>query len=176
MCVYRLQEAELKKQAYTRMTTISDLTNVDLNVNLETLEPAELVSHCLDLRGRFEKAISEVRALKRVLADSHAKCDELELHNSNLASGLETSRAEAEADATLMASRLQDLTNKLVAAEKQVRSLKLKLQDSREKRRSLSLKGKESLSINKEVEDKLNELEGKILAIERSRARRKHKR
>lgn len=158
------------------MTTISDLTNVDLNINLETLEPVELVSQCLDLRGRFEKAISEVRALKKVLHDSQAKCDELELHNSNLESGLEVSRQEAEADATLMASRLQDLTNKLVAAEKQVRSLKLKLQDSREKRRSLSLKGKESLSINKEVEDKLNELEGKILSIERSRARRKHKR
>lgn len=36
--------------------------------------------------------------------------------------------------------------------------------------------GRESFSINKEVEDKVTELEAKIIALERGRSRRKHKR
>lgn len=158
------------------MNSLTDLTNVDLNIDFEVLNQNELIEQCLDLRSRFEKAVMEVRAVKRELREAHIKYDDLELQNTNLQSNLENAQQEAEANSALMASRLQDLTNKLVAAEKQVRTLKSKLQDSREKRRSLSLKGKESVSINKEVEDKLNELEAKILSIEKARVRRKHKR
>lgn len=49
----------------------------------------------------------------------------------------------------------------------QIRALKQKLSKSetREKRRSLSLKGRESFTIGKELEDKLTELESKISAL-----------
>lgn len=167
----KLQELEGRN----RINSLTDLTNVDLDNDLENATHKELIETCWDLKSRFEKAVIEIRSLKRELREAFAKCDDMEIENANLRSGLEIARQENESNSTLMASRLQDLTNKLCTAEKQARSLKSKLQDSREKRRSLSLKGRESVSINKEVEDKVNELEAKILVLEKSRSKRKHK-
>lgn len=164
------------RQGYKRLNSLTDLTNIDLDADLENLSQNDLIEQCFDLRNRFEKAVLEIRAVKRELREAYNKYDDLELQNVNLHSSLEVAQQEAEAHSALMASRLQDLTNKLLVAEKQARSLKSKLQDSREKRRSLSLKGRESISINKEVEDKVNELEAKIIALEKSRCRRKHRR
>ncbi|KAF5277726.1 hypothetical protein FQR65_LT03706 [Abscondita terminalis] len=158
-----------------RLNSLTDLTDIDLDADIENSSHIDLIEKCLDLRSRFEKAVVEIRLLKKELREAFAKYDDLELQNVNLRSSLEIAHQEAEANSALMASRLQDLTNKLFAAEKQARNLKSKLQDSREKRRSLSLKGRESVSINKEVEDKVNELEAKILVLEKSRLKRKHK-
>ncbi|KAK4880362.1 hypothetical protein RN001_008508 [Aquatica leii] len=163
------------KYGYKRLNSLTDLTDIDLDANLENATHKDLIEKCLDLRSRFEKAVIEIRLLKKELRDAFSKYDDLELQNVNLRSSLEIAHREAEANSALMASRLQDLTNKLFTAEKQARSLKSKLQDSREKRRSLSLKGRESVSINKEVEDKVNELEAKILVLEKSRCKKKHK-
>ncbi|KAF5287073.1 hypothetical protein FQA39_LY16058 [Lamprigera yunnana] len=163
------------RHEYKRINSLTDLTNINLEEDLENCTPRELIEKCLDLRSRFEKAVLEIRSLKKELREAFAKYDDLELQNVNLKTSLEMAHQEAEANSTLMVSRLVDLTNKLLAAEKQARSLKSKLQDSREKRRSLSLKGRESISINKEVEDKVNELEAKILVLEKTRCKKKHK-
>lgn len=125
-----------------------------------------------ELRGRFEKAISEIRAMRRELREAHATQDALELeifaHRQDAARCREGNQAQVQ----LMAARIQDLTNKLTASEKQVRAVKQKLlkSESRDKRRSLSLKGRESLQISQELEEKLLELEGKICAIERGKS------
>lgn len=171
----RMQENQLKRGC-KRISSFTDLASIDLDTNFENLNHGDLIEKCFNLRNRFEKAVLEIRVLKQELREAFKNYDKLELKNINLHSSLEAAHQEAEAHSALMAARLQDLTNKLLTAEKQARNLKSKLQDSREKRRSLSLKGRESISINKEVEDKVNELEAKILVLEKSRCKRKHKR
>jgi len=125
-----------------------------------------------ELRNRFEKAVMEIRAMRKELREAHATQDVLELeifaHKQDAANVSETNQAQVQ----LMAARIQDLTNKLAASEKQIRTLKQKLTkaENRDKRRSLSLKGRESFQISQEVEDKLLDLENKICAIERGKS------
>ncbi|XP_046620410.1 protein outspread isoform X1 [Neodiprion virginianus] len=151
--------------------SFSDLTNIDLDLDLTGMDKERMIEEYEELRGRFEKAISEIRAMRRELREAHATQDALELeilaHRQDAARCRENNQAQVQ----LMAARIQDLTNKLTASEKQVRSLKQKLvkAESRDKRRSLSLKGRESFQISQELEEKLLELEGKISAIEQGK-------
>lgn len=125
-----------------------------------------------ELRSRFEKAVMEIRAMRKELREANATQDVLELeifaHKQDAISVSESNQAQIQ----LMAARIQDLTNKLAASEKQVRTLRQKLTkaESRDKRRSLSLKGRESFQISQEVEDKLLDLENKICAIEKGKS------
>ncbi|KDR11694.1 Protein outspread [Zootermopsis nevadensis] len=148
--------------------SLSDLTNIDLDLDLAQIDKERLVEEYEDLRGRFEKAVAEIRAMKRELRESHALYDDLELTLITLRQDGKRREEACDAQAALMAARVEDLTLKLTAAEKQVRALKQKLSksDSREKRRSLSLKGRESFQICKELEEKLTELEAKITSLE----------
>ncbi|XP_067013122.2 protein outspread [Anabrus simplex] len=148
--------------------SLSDLTNIDLDLNLSQMDKERVLEEYDELRGRFEKAVQEIRAMKRELRESHALYDDLELVCITLRQDAKRREDADRAQASLMASRIEDLTLKLSAAEKQVRGLKQKLakSESREKRRSLSLKGRESFQICKELEEKLGELEAKILALE----------
>ncbi|XP_050473401.1 myosin phosphatase Rho interacting protein outspread isoform X2 [Bombus vancouverensis nearcticus] len=151
--------------------SLSDLTNIELDLDFDTLDKERIVEEYDELRSRFEKAILEIRAMRKELREAHAIQDALELeifaHKQDAASVSETNQAQLQ----LMAARIQDLTNKLAASEKQVRTLKQKLTkaESRDKRRSLSLKGRESFQISQEMEDKLLDLENKICAIERGK-------
>ena len=124
-----------------------------------------------ELRGRFEKAVLEIRAMRKELREAHTIQDALELEifaHKQDASRVTTSNT---AQVQLMAARIQDLTTKLAGSEKQVRTLKQKLtkSETREKRRSLSLKGRESFQISQELEDKLLDLETKISLISRGK-------
>ncbi|XP_017880653.1 protein outspread isoform X2 [Ceratina calcarata] len=151
--------------------SLSDLTNIELDLDLNSLDKERIVEEYDELRSRFEKAILEIRAMRKELREAHAMQDALELeifaHKQDAANVNETNQAQIQ----LMAARIQDLTNKLAASEKQVRTLKQKLTkaETRDKRRSLSLKGRESFQISQEMEDKLLDLENKICAIERGR-------
>ncbi|XP_076233527.1 myosin phosphatase Rho interacting protein outspread isoform X1 [Calliopsis andreniformis] len=151
--------------------SLSDLTNIELDLDLNSLDKERIMEEYDELRSRFEKAILEIRAMRKELREAHAMQDALELeifaHKQDAASVSETNQAQAQ----LMAARIQDLTNKLAASEKQVRTLKQKLTkaETRDKRRSLSLKGRESFQISQEMEDKLVDLENKICAIERGK-------
>ncbi|XP_076183646.1 myosin phosphatase Rho interacting protein outspread isoform X2 [Ptiloglossa arizonensis] len=152
--------------------SLSDLTNIELDLDLNSLDKERIMEEYDELRSRFEKAILEIRAMRKELREAHAMQDALELemfaHKQDAASVTETNQAQVQ----LMAARIQDLTNKLAASEKQVRTLKQKLTkaESRDKRRSLSLKGRESFQISQEMEDKLLDLETKICAIERGKS------
>jgi predicted nuclease with TOPRIM domain len=75
-----------------------------------------------DLRGRFEKAVAEIRAMKRELRESHALYDDLELTLITLRQDGKRREEACDAQAALMAARVEDLTLKLSAAEKQVLS------------------------------------------------------
>ncbi|XP_029033896.2 protein outspread isoform X2 [Osmia bicornis bicornis] len=152
--------------------SLSDLTNIELDLDLNSLDKERIMEEYEELRSRFEKAIQEIRAMRKELREAHAMQDALELeifaHKQDAISVNETNQAQMQ----LMAARIQDLTNKLAASEKQVRTLKQKLTkaESRDKRRSLSLKGRESFQISQEMEDKLVDLENKICAIERGKS------
>lgn len=74
-----------------------------------------------DLRGRFEKAVAEIRAMKRELRESHALYDDLELTLIALRQDGKRQEDANNAQAALMAARVEDLTLKLSAAEKQAR-------------------------------------------------------
>lgn len=152
------------------MDSLSDLTNIDLEIDLFQMNKERIIEEYDELRGRFEKAVLEIRAMKRELRESHAMYDGLEITNIGLKNDLKRLEDNNQSQIDLMAARVQDLTQKLSASEKYTRTLKQKLQktESREKRRSLSLKGRDSFAIGKEVEEKLSELENKIIALESS--------
>ncbi|EDS32349.1 outspread [Culex quinquefasciatus] len=147
-----------------RMDSFSDLTSLN-EVDPSMLDKDMLTDEYQELRARFEKAVSELKAMKRELKESHKICDDLEISYASLKNETERHQREHEAQSRMMADRIQDMTNKYTNAEKQVRLLRQKLVRN-EKRRSLSLKGKESLTIQKELEEKVTELENKIDALE----------
>lgn len=151
--------------------SLSDLTNIDLDLDLSGCDKERIMEEFDELRGRFEKAVLEIRAMRKELREAHTTQDALELqlfaYKQDNARVGENNQAQVQ----LMAARIQDLTNKLGISEKQMRLLKQKITkgETRDKRRSLSLKGKESFSISQEVEEKLLDLENKILSIEQGK-------
>ncbi|XP_052866162.1 protein outspread [Anopheles cruzii] len=147
-----------------RMDSFSDLTFLS-EIDPGALDKDQLADEYRELRARFERAVSELKAMKRELKDAHGLYDDLEIGYVTLRKELDRQVDAHDAQSRMMADRIQDMTNKYTAAEKQVRLLKQKMVRS-EKRRSLSLKGKESLSIQKELEEKVSELESKIDALE----------
>lgn len=152
--------------------SLSDLTNINQDLNLESLEKARLIEEYIELKSRFLKAIQEIKAMKKELRESHNMYDELEVTNMKLRNEMKLREQCSRSEIDLMAARIHDLTQKLTASDKQVRTLKYKIQktESREKRRSLSLKGRESFTLSKEVEEKLTELENKITMLETGEA------
>ncbi|VEN49846.1 unnamed protein product [Callosobruchus maculatus] len=173
----KVQELEGRycfKNKHFKADSITELTNINLDLDIDELNANELKEYCLDLKYRFERAIVEIQAVKRALRESEESCDKMEIANYGLAHHIGTVNEEHAAEVRLLVQRLENLTAKLAAAERQ---LKTKGKgDAKDKRRSLSLRGRESFSINKEVEDKVTELEAKILALERGRNRRRYKR
>lgn len=170
----KICDLEKGYRSMIHVDSISDLTNINLDLDIDEMGHNELKEYCLDLKGRFEKAVLEIRAVKRELRQSYEKCDQLEIDNYALTDRINLINAEKTAEINLLVSRLENLTAKLSSAEKMLKGRGKS--SSSDKRRSLSLKGRESFSINKEVEDKVTELEAKILAMERGRNKRKYKR
>ncbi|KAF9422246.1 hypothetical protein HW555_002055 [Spodoptera exigua] len=156
------------KEKRKSIGSLSDLTNLNQDLNLEAMEKDKLIEEYGELRDRFVKAIQEIKAMKKELRDSHNMYDELEVTNMKLRNEMKLREQCSRSEIDLMAARILDLTQKLTASDKQVRTLKHKIQksESREKRRSLSLKGRESFTLGKEVEEKLTELENKITMLE----------
>ncbi|CAH2073120.1 unnamed protein product, partial [Iphiclides podalirius] len=156
------------KEKRKSIGSLSDLTNLNKDLHLESLEKNRLIEEYVELRGRFLKAIQEIKAMKKELRESHNMYDELEITNMKLRNEMKLREQCSRSEINLMAAKILDLTQKLTASDKQVRTLKHKIQktESREKRRSLSLKGRESFSLGKELEEKLTELENKISLLE----------
>lgn len=147
------------------LKSITDLIDIDFELNIENLNNEDVKNYSYALRLRLEKALLEIRALQNKLKEAHENCDNLELINLRLNNSLTALKDEHQTEVNMLVGRVDDLTSKLITSEKQIRS-KLKA-EQRDKRRSLSLKGRESFSLNKEVEDKIVELEAKIVALEK---------
>lgn len=143
-----------------RMDSFSDLTCLN-DVDPEELDKDSLVSEYQELKQRFEKVVNELKMMKRELRESYSSYDSLDLAHTSIRQDMERNKNENQLRTKMMADRIQDLTNKYASAEKQVRSLKQKLMKS-ERKRTSSLKGKETLQLQKELEGKVMELEGKF--------------
>ncbi|XP_013105703.2 uncharacterized protein LOC106085824 isoform X2 [Stomoxys calcitrans] len=158
--------SNLQRSKMKRMDSLSDLTHIN-DIDPYVLERDSLADEYSELKGRFEKAVNEIRAMKRELKESQNQYDTLEISYASLKQDLERKEIEDQSQLQMMADRIQDLTLKYSSSERQVRSLKQKLAKS-ERRRSLSLKGKEQLTVSKELEIKLNDLEAKIDELEKN--------
>lgn len=142
----KIQELEGKycfRNKTFKADSITELTNIDLDLNLEDLNENDLREYCLDLKCRFERAIMEIRAVKRALRESEQNCDKFELSNYSLQNSINIMNKEHQAEIALLVQRLEHLTSKLTTAERQLK-IRAKI-ESKDKRRSLSLKGKDLL-------------------------------
>ena len=155
------------KKSLPRLDSLSDLSNIDYDLDLEALDRESLVDEYVELRARFERSLVEIRALKRELRQAQSAVDGFEVAQMALKQQWQAKEVDYNSQLNLMAARVQDLTSKMAAADKQVRQLKIKVakSESREKRRTQSLKGRESFQLSKEVEDKLVDLEHKMAAL-----------
>lgn len=120
------------------------------------------------LAQQLYKVREENRRLKSEVKNAQTSADDFELKCISFKQASEQADKLHKSQMELMIARVDDLTNKLLASEKIVRQLKqrvMKLEQRQERRRS-SLKGKEALSLSKEYETKLSELEQKIDAVE----------
>lgn len=147
-----------------RVDSLSDLTSLS-DIDPYCLERDMLADEYNELKSRFEKAVNEIRAMKKELKESQNEYDSLEITHATLRQDLERTEMHNRSQVQLMGERIQDLTLKYSNSDRQVRMLKQKLSKS-EKRRSLSLKGRDSMTVQKELEDKVSELESKIDAME----------
>nr|XP_042909358.1 protein outspread [Parasteatoda tepidariorum] len=120
------------------------------------------------LAQQLNKVREENRRLKSEVKIAQTSSDDFELRCISLKQACEQAEKLHKAHMELMIARVDDLTDKLLNSEKNVRQLRqrvMKLEQRQERRRS-SLKGKEGLSLSKEYEAKLTELEQKIGAVE----------
>ncbi|MPC17393.1 Protein outspread [Portunus trituberculatus] len=116
------RERFTSKKALPRIDSLSDLTNVDLSLDPEEMSKEQLVEHCGDVRMRLERAIGEIRALKRQVREGQDQQDQLELSNLQLRQDMKGSKGDFNSQLNLMTCRIQDLTNKLTNSEKQASS------------------------------------------------------
>lgn len=158
----------LSRTKIKRMDSLSDLTNIT-DIDHFCLDRNVLADEYNELKSRFEKAVNEIKAMKKELKDSQNDYDSLEISYASLKQDFERKQCNDKSQLKMMAERIQDLTLKYSGSERQVRTLKQKLAKS-ERRRSLSLKSKDQLTVSKEFEIKINDLETKIEEIEKMNA------
>ncbi|CAD7085941.1 unnamed protein product [Hermetia illucens] len=158
--------SNLNRTKFKRVDSLSDLTNLT-DIDPYCLDRDMLAEEYNELKSRFEKAVNEIKAMKKELKESQNQYDALEISYAALKQDLQQQGSEDRSQLQMMAERIRDLTLKYTTSERQVRSLKQKLAKS-ERRRSLSLKGKDGTTVPKELEEKVNDLESKIDSIERS--------
>ncbi|XP_055712785.1 protein outspread isoform X2 [Phlebotomus papatasi] len=154
----------LSRYKMKRVDSLSDLTNLN-DIDPYTVERDTLADEYRELKQRFEKAVNEIRLMKRELKESQNQYDNLEISHVTLQNDIDKIKKDKHSQLNMMAARIQDLTFKYLSADRQNRVLKQKIAKT-EKRRSLSLKGKDAFSIPKEFEEKITELEMKIDKIE----------
>ncbi|XP_042895027.1 myosin phosphatase Rho-interacting protein isoform X2 [Parasteatoda tepidariorum] len=126
-------------------------------------------SMCLIMRSKLITAQEEIRKLEKELKEAHANFDNLEMFSYKLTQDIKLKEDSYSSQIALMTAKIDDLTSKFTFAEKNYRQLKQKAakSETKERRRS-SLKNRDGLSLTKEYETKLCELEKKMNSFETS--------
>lgn len=108
------------KKSLPRLDSLSDLSNIDYDLDLEVLDRESLVDEYVELRARFERSLVEIRALKRELRQTQSALDSVEVAHMALKQQWQAKEGDYTSQLALMAARVQDLTTKMAAADKQV--------------------------------------------------------
>merc|ERR1719507_1845202 len=119
-----------------------------------------------DVMKRLSKAIAEIKALRGTVKASQNSADEMELVNIRLQQSLASVEEQQSEQLRQMSTKIEDLTGKYVASERQVRSLKLKVADGKGRRRSSTGIRPEEFLVNKEAEHVLDDIELSLVTIE----------
>merc|ERR1719175_17395 len=119
-----------------------------------------------DVMKRLSKAIAEIKALRGTVKASQNSADEMELMNIRLQQSLASVEEQQSEQLRQMSTKIEDLTGKYLASERQVRSLKLKGADGKSRRRSSTGIRPEEFLVNKEAEHVLDDIELSLVTIE----------
>merc|ERR1719400_140773 len=119
-----------------------------------------------DVMKRLSKAIAEIKALRGTVKASQNSADEMELVNIRLQQSLASVEEQQSEQLRQMSTKIEDLTGKYLASERQVRSLKLKGADGKSRRRSSTGIRPEEFLVNKEAEHVLDDIELSLATIE----------
>ena len=130
------------------------------------LERGQLVTAHQDLASRLSLACTEIRTLKTSVKTAQDAADEMELVNIRLNQSLSKADARHTEQIKMFSTKIEDLTTKYLAAEKQARTLKLKCYEGKSRRRSSTGLRPEEILVNKEAEHVLEDIEINLLNIE----------
>merc|ERR1712128_313665 len=156
-----------KQIQLTKMDSLAELmTSVDDPAALASMEHEQLVIHYNDVLKRFSKAISEIKALKTSVKTAQNSADEMEIVNIRLNQSLNNTEAHYIEQLRMMSTKIEDLTAKYLAAEKHVRTLKMKCTEGKSRRRSSTGIRPDEILVNKEAEHVLDDIEMNLLNIE----------
>ena len=102
------------------MDSLSDLSNIDYEMDLDGMDHSGLVDEYLALRTRFERSLTEIRALKKELRSTQSALDGFEVAQMSLKQQWSVKESDYASQLNLMAARIQDLTSKMGSSDKQV--------------------------------------------------------
>ena len=129
-------------------------------------EQEKLLAGYNDAMKRLGKAVAEIKALRGTVKTSQNSADEMELVNIRLQQSLASLEVQQAEQVRQMSTKIEDLTGKYLASERQVRTLKLKGADGKSRRRSSTGIRPEEFLVNKEAEHVLEDIESSLVTIE----------
>lgn len=109
------------KKSLARLDSLSDLSNIDYDLDLDGIDRQSLVDEYVALRTRFERSLTEIRALKRELRTTQTALDGFEVTQLSLKQQWAAKESDYASQLNLMAARIEDLTAKMGSSDKQVR-------------------------------------------------------
>merc|ERR1719507_2101108 len=156
---------EISSARLPRMDSLTELMLPSDELQLGVEQEKLLVCYN-DVMKRLSKAIAEIKALRGTVKASQNSADEMELVNIRLQQSLASVEEQQSEQLRQMSTKIEDLTGKYLASERQGRSLKLKGADGKSRRRSSTGIRPEEFLVNKEAEHVLDDIELSLVTIE----------
>lgn len=159
-----------KKQM--RMVRMDSLTELMAPLNdvsqISNMEHDKLVICYNDVVNRFNKAISEIKALKSSVKQAQSNTDAAEIKNLQICQNLKNKEIQYGEEMKMLSNKIEDLTSKYLSSERQVRNLKLKLKgpEGKERRRSSTGVRPDELIVHREAEYLLDDIESSLNCID----------
>ena len=161
----RLSERTISMGRLARMDSLTELMAPSDDLHSGADHEKLLICYN-DVMKRLSKAVAEIRLLRSTVKSSQNSADEMELVNIRLRQSLATSEAQHAEDQRQMSTKIEDLTSKYLATERQVRTLKLKGAEGKGRRRSSTGIRPDEFLVNKEAEHVLDDIEMTLGTIE----------
>ena len=160
---------DAKQMRMVRMDSLSELMAPLNDANqVLAMDHDKLVVCYQDLVHRFDKAISEIKLLKASLKEAQCASDEAEIKNMQINQSFQSKEKSHGDSIKMLTNKIEDLTSKYLASERQVRNLKIKLKspEGRERRRSSTGVRPDELLVQREAESVLDDIELSLNSME----------